>query len=65
MKTEDNERRTIAMAARFARGRVVGGSVGRALIREELERWRSVGFVNPERLLDHHWPGFGRKEASH
>jgi hypothetical protein len=49
--------------ARFARGRLLGGSAGRALIREELERWQSVGCVNPERLLDHHWPGF-RTEGS-
>jgi eukaryotic-like serine/threonine-protein kinase len=45
-------------AARFARGRLLGGSAGRALVREELEKWRRVGFVNPERLLEHHWPGF-------
>jgi hypothetical protein len=51
-------------AARFARGRLLDGSVGRALVREELEKWRGVGCVNPERLLEHLWPGFRCEQST-
>jgi hypothetical protein len=51
--------RMVVAGARYARGRLMGGSEGRALAKDELESLRALGCVNPARLLDSWWPGFG------
>ena len=50
--------RLVVTGARCARGRLLGGSLGRALVSAELERGRMCGHANPERLLESAWPGF-------
>jgi hypothetical protein len=50
--------RMIVMGARFARGRLLAGSVGSALARGEVERAHAMGCAKPERFFASFWPGF-------
>jgi eukaryotic-like serine/threonine-protein kinase len=50
--------RMVVASARLARGRLLGGAPGRALVREALETVRAFGSADPERLLQSWCPGF-------
>ncbi len=51
----------VELGARFARGRLLGGTAGGPLVREVLDRLRGIGCKKPERLIESLWPGLGER----
>jgi hypothetical protein len=49
--------RLVLSGARFARGRLIGGPRGQALVQAERELGRTLGCADFERMLDSFWPG--------
>jgi eukaryotic-like serine/threonine-protein kinase len=49
--------RLVLSGARFARGRLIGGPHGQALVQAERDLLRTLGCADFERLLDSFWPG--------
>ena len=54
----------VLFGARYARGHLIGGSQGLALVREQLESLRELGCANPQRFIESFWPGF-RSASGH
>jgi len=50
--------RVVSWSARYFRGRLLGGTAGRALARERLDAMRAMGCRNPERFFASWYPGF-------